>query len=224
MLRELRIENIAVIERAELTFQPGLSVLSGETGAGKSIIIDALNAILGGRVSRELIRTGQSRAVVTAVFDALSPVTRNCARELGLEVGEELILRREMDADGRNLCRVCGQPATLAMLRTLGQNLVSIYGQHDGQHLLNEQLHIDYLDAFGGTEAAIAPSPSVRRKRKSAGPSCRPSSRSSAGPTSSRGSRRSFWLCAAASRAGKRSPPVWTRPPGPWMGKKGRGH
>ena len=156
MLRELRIENIAVIERAELTFQPGLSVLSGETGAGKSIIIDALNAILGGRVSRELIRTGQSRAAVTAVFDALSPVTRNCARELGLEVGEELILRREMDADGRNLCRVCGQPATLAMLRALGQGLVSIYGQHDGQHLLNEQLHIDYLDAFGGTEAAIA--------------------------------------------------------------------
>ncbi len=155
MLRSLLIENIAVIQRAELSFQPGLSVLSGETGAGKSIIIDALNAILGGRVSRELIRTGESRACVTAEFDTLSPETLRIARELGIGETDTLILRREIYLDGRNACRINGQPATLAMLKTLGEGLVSIYGQHDGLHLMNEQLHIDYLDAFGGLEGEI---------------------------------------------------------------------
>ena len=149
MLRRLLIENVAVVETAELTFEGGLSVLSGETGAGKSIIIDALGAILGGRVSRDLIRTGQSRACVTALFDDLSPAARETAAELGLSGDGELLLSREIHADGRNLCRINGKPATLPMLRALGRRLVSIYGQHDGMHLLDEQQHIDYLDAFG---------------------------------------------------------------------------
>ena len=155
MLRRLSIENIAVIEQAELEFRGGLSVLSGETGAGKSIIIDALSAILGGRVSRELIRTGESRACVTALFDGLGPGVREAADRLGLEPEEELLLRREIYADGRNVCRINGQTATLSMLKALGEQLVSIYGQHDGLHLMNEQLHIDYLDAFGGIEGQL---------------------------------------------------------------------
>ncbi len=149
MLRQLLIENIAVIETAELTFEGGLSVLSGETGAGKSIIIDSLSAILGGRVSRDLIRTGQSRACVTALFDGLSGAVKKTVEELGLSGDDSLLLRREIFADGRNLCRVNGQPATLPMLRALGGQLLRIYGQHDGMHLLDEQQHIDYLDAFG---------------------------------------------------------------------------
>ena len=149
MLRELCIDNIAVIEHAELQLQPGFTVLSGETGAGKSIIIDSLNAILGGRVSRDLIRTGQTKAVVTAVFSGLSQAVAERFATLGVEVAEgELLLRREMFADGRNLCRVNGQTASLQLLKELGVSLVAIHGQHDGQHLLDEQLHMEYLDDF----------------------------------------------------------------------------
>lgn len=149
MLRELCIDNIAVIEHAELQLQPGFTVLSGETGAGKSIIIDSLNAILGGRVSRDLIRTGQTKAVVTAVFSGLSQAVAERFAALGVEVAEgELMLRREMFADGRNLCRVNGQTASLQLLKELGVSLVAIHGQHDGQHLLDEQLHMEYLDDF----------------------------------------------------------------------------
>ena len=106
MLRELVIENIAVIQRAELRFEPGFSVLSGETGAGKSIIIDALSAILGGRVSRELIRTGESRACVSAVFEGISPEAEQVLREQDIPLEETLVLRREMEQDGRNSFRI----------------------------------------------------------------------------------------------------------------------
>ena len=156
MLRELVIENIAVIQRAELRFEPGFSVLSGETGAGKSIIIDALSAILGGRVSRELIRTGESRACVSAVFEGISPEAEQVLREQDIPLEETLVLRREMEQDGRNSCRINGRPANLSLLKALGEHLINIYGQHDGQHLLNEQLHIGYLDRFGGLEPALA--------------------------------------------------------------------
>ena len=157
MLRNLYIENIAVIRKADIDFSKGFTVLSGETGAGKSIIIDALNAILGSRISRELIRTGQTKACVAATFSDLSPAVIALCEELGFEPEEgQLLLRREIYADGRNQCRICGQPATLSNLKALGSQLVSIYGQHDGQHLLNEQLHLDYLDAFGGMEAPLA--------------------------------------------------------------------
>lgn len=156
MLRSLLIENIAVIEQAEIAFDRGFSVLTGETGAGKSIIIDSLGAILGSRVSRELIRTGQSRACVTALFDELPEPARACAEAQGIPVADgQLLLRRELFADGRNACRVNGAPAALPMLRELGRTLVTIHGQHDGQHLLNEQLHIDYLDAFGALDAPL---------------------------------------------------------------------
>ena len=150
MLKTLCIENIAVIERAEIDFQEGFHVLSGETGAGKSIIIDAIHALSGGRVSRDLIRTGQTRACVTALFTDLSGQVQSTAEELGFPVEDgSLLLRRELFADGRNSCKVNGLPATLSVLKSLSEVLVRIHGQHDGQHLLNEQLHIDYLDAFG---------------------------------------------------------------------------
>lgn len=157
MLRNLYIENIAVIREADIDFSSGLTVLSGETGAGKSMIIDALNAILGSRISRELIRTGQNKACVAATFDELSPSVEALCEELGFAPDEgQLLLRREIYADGRNQCRINGQPATLSNLKALGSQLVSIYGQHDGQHLLNEQLHLDYLDAFGNMEESLA--------------------------------------------------------------------
>ena len=156
MLRNLYIENIAVIQQADIDFSTGLTVLSGETGAGKSIIIDALSAILGGRVSRDLIRTGQSKACVAGTFADLPEQVLELAREQGFEPEEgQLLIRREMFADGRNQCRINGRPASLSNLKILGEKLVSIYGQHDGQHLLNEQLHLDYLDAFADLEQPL---------------------------------------------------------------------
>ena len=156
MLKTICIENIAVIERADIEFQNGFHVLSGETGAGKSIIIDAIHALCGGRVSRDLIRTGQNRACVTALFSGVPEKAKNIAAELGFPAEDDsLLIRREMFADGRNSCKVNGLPATLSVLKTLGEVLIRIHGQHDGQHLLNEQLHIDYLDAFGGLSQDI---------------------------------------------------------------------
>ena len=156
MLCNLYIENIAVIQQADIDFSGGLTVLSGETGAGKSIIIDTLSAILGGRTSRELIRTGQNKACVAASFVQLSDEVLALLTELGFEPEEgQLLLRRELYADGRNQCRINGKPASLSNLKALGEKLVSIYGQHDGQHLMNEQLHMEYLDAFGGLEQPL---------------------------------------------------------------------
>lgn len=156
MLTRLQIENIAVIERAEIDFSAGFSVLSGETGAGKSIIIDALNAILGSRISRDLIRSGQNRAAVSALFTDLPVAALQKLTDLGLNAEDGMLLvRREMTSDGKNLCRVNGQSATLSMLRELGSFLVNIHGQHDGQHLLDEQFHIEYLDTFAALEAPL---------------------------------------------------------------------
>jgi len=156
MLKALFIENIAVIEQADITFHGGFNVLSGETGAGKSIIIDALGAIMGGRVSREIIRTGESRATVSAVFEALSPQCLRWLEGQGINPEGELVVRREIHGDGRNTCKINGRPASLAELRALGAMLVSIHGQHDGQHLLNEALHVDDLDAFGRLEGPLS--------------------------------------------------------------------
>ena len=156
MLKSLLIENIAVIEQAEITFDRGFSVLTGETGAGKSIIIDAMGAILGNRVSRELIRTGASRACISALLEELPAPARACAEGMGVSCTDgQLLLRREIYSDGRNVCRINGSPATLPMLRELGRTLVVIHGQHDGQHLLNEQTHIEYLDAFGALDLDV---------------------------------------------------------------------
>ena len=154
MLSLLHIENIAIIESAEISFEPGFNVLTGETGAGKSIVIDAISAVLGQRTSRELIRTGARSALVTAVFTGLPRLA--WLEENGFSQGEELLLQREIGGDGRNVCRVNGRPLTVAQLRELGRQLLDIHGQHDGQQLLDPGCHLSYLDSFGRTGPLLA--------------------------------------------------------------------
>lgn len=150
MLSLLHIENIAVISEADISFEKGFNVLTGETGAGKSIVIDAIGAILGERTSRDLIRTGAKSAVVSAVFRDLPYL--DWFDRSGIEPDEngELLLERAIQADGKNLCRVNGRPLLVTQLRELGRQLLNIHGQHDGQQLLDEECHLDYLDSFGG--------------------------------------------------------------------------
>ena len=147
MLNELHIENIAVIEKADIRFDRGLNVLTGETGAGKSIVIDAIGAVLGERVSRELVRRGAEKALVTAVFD--SDGTEDWLRENDIEPEEELILQRRILSDGKSSCRVCGTPVTVSQLKELAALLVDIHGQNDGRQLMDERRHMGYLDSFG---------------------------------------------------------------------------
>lgn len=151
MLELLHIENIAIIEAADIEFAPGFNALTGETGAGKSIVIDSLSAVLGQRTSRELIRTGADKAFVSAAFSGVAP---ELAEELGIqpEADGTLLLQREIQTDGKNVCRVNGRPVTVSQLRALGARLLNIHGQHDGQQLLDEEQHIVYLDSFGKTE------------------------------------------------------------------------
>ena len=157
MLELLHIENIAVIEEADICFCDRFNALTGETGAGKSIVIDAMGAVLGGRTSRELIRTGASKAFVSAVFSGVSPELP-ALTELGLAPDEDgnLLLQREIFADGRNTCRASGRPITVAQLRAVGGELLNIHGQHDGAQLLDEEQHGAYLDRFGRTEGELA--------------------------------------------------------------------
>ena len=154
MLNELHIENIAVIEKADIEFGAGLNVLTGETGAGKSIVIDSIAAVLGERVSRELVRHGADKGQVTAVFDAYPAA--NWLAENGIEAEDELILQRRILADGKSSCRVCGIPVTAAQLKELGGLLVDIHGQNDGRQLMDERLHGRYLDRFGRLENDLA--------------------------------------------------------------------
>ena len=129
MLSLLHIENIAIIESADISFDGGFNVLTGETGAGKSIVIDAISAVLGERTSRELIRTGAKSALVNAVFTGTLPA--KWMEDNGFPLEEELMLQREIQGDGRNVCRVNGRPLTVAQLRQLGRQLLNIHGQHD---------------------------------------------------------------------------------------------
>ena len=154
MLNELHIENIAVIEKADISFESGLNVLTGETGAGKSIIIDSIGAILGDRVSRELVRRGAERGTVTAVFD--TDGAESWLEENEIEYDDELIIQRRISADGKSSCRVCGMPVSAAQLKTLGTLLVDIHGQNDGRRLMDEHMHMQYLDMFGCLENDIA--------------------------------------------------------------------
>ena len=156
MLELLHIENIAVIEESDIQFHSGFNALTGETGAGKSIVIDAMGAVLGGRTSRELIRTGASKAFVSAVFSHV-PATLGGLEDTGVQPDEngELQLQREIFADGKNICRANGRPITVAQLRKIGSELLNIHGQHDGQQLLDEEQHGAYLDRFGHTDAAL---------------------------------------------------------------------
>ena len=156
MLELLHIENIAIIERADIAFGSGFNALTGETGAGKSIVIDALGAVLGQRTSRELIRTGAEKAFVSATFGGV-PEELPGLEENGLAPEEDgtLLLQRELYGDGKNVCRVSGRPVTVAQLRRIGASLLNIHGQHDGQQLLDEEQHLFYLDRFGRVDAEL---------------------------------------------------------------------
>ncbi len=154
MLRELHIENVAIIERADIEFYDGFNVMTGETGAGKSIVIDSLNAVLGGRTTRDLVRHGAERATVTAVFDCDGMET--WLEENGIDPEDELIIQRKISAEGKSACRICGVPVSVAQLRELGGLLLNIHGQNDGRQLMDESSHLRYLDAFGGYEQEYA--------------------------------------------------------------------
>ena len=151
MLEVLHIENIAIIEEADIRFEAGFNALTGETGAGKSIVIDALSAVLGQRTSRELIRTGADKAFVSAIFSGVEP---SLLAELGITPEEDgsLLLQREIHSDGKSVCRIGGRPVTVGQLKALGSRLLNIHGQHDGQQLLDEEEHLRFLDSFGRTE------------------------------------------------------------------------
>lgn len=157
MLSLLHIENIAVIEQADIVLQPGFTVLTGETGAGKSIIIDSIGAIMGQRTSRELIRSGEKKGFVSAVFEQISPELEKQLQELGLDTCEDGTVRiqRELSAEGRSVCRVNMRPVPASVLKTLSPYLINIHGQHDGQKLMQEEYHIDFLDSFCDTEPLL---------------------------------------------------------------------
>ena len=156
MLSLLHIENIALIDQADISFGSGFNVLTGETGAGKSIIIDAISAVLGERTSRDLIRTGEKSALVTALFRNLPSLPWFQETGIGPDENGELLISRRIQGDGKNICRVGGVPCTVVQLRTLGSQLIDIHGQHDGQQLLDESCHLAYLDSFGGLEPALS--------------------------------------------------------------------
>ena len=156
MLSLLHIENIAVISQADITFDQGFNVLTGETGAGKSIVIDSIGAIMGERTSRDLIRTGAKTARVSALFRDLPPLPWFQEQGAGPDENGELLIERSIQADGKNACRVNGRPLLVTQLRELGQQLVNVHGQHDGQQLLDEECHLGYLDSFAGTGESLS--------------------------------------------------------------------
>lgn len=156
MLREIMIENVAVIEKAGVQFGAGLNVLSGETGAGKSILIDSINAILGNRTSRELVRSHTPKARIRAVFTGLDAGVLKKLEAAGYEASEELLLYREISADGKSVCRINGLPATAAVVREICAGLIAIHGQHDNQSLMDPSTHLGVLDAFAQCQQAHA--------------------------------------------------------------------
>ena len=148
MLSSLQIENVAVIQKAEVHFEPGLNVLTGETGAGKSILIDSINAILGNRTSKDLVRTGAAKAVIRAAFEQVPPAVLDKLEQSGYERSEALLLSREITAEGKSSCRINGMPATAAVLRELCGGLINVNGQHDSVGLLNPAHHLGILDDY----------------------------------------------------------------------------
>ena len=153
MLSLLHIENIAVIEQADISFDPGFNVLTGETGAGKSIVIDAISAILGKRAYRDMIRTGTNKASVRAVFTKVPALP--WFGENGVEYDEETVIQRDIFMDGKNVCRVNGTLVTVSILQKLGLQLINIHGQHDSATLFDEENHLRFLDAFADNEALL---------------------------------------------------------------------
>ena len=153
MLSSLQIENVAVIQKANVHFEKGLNVLTGETGAGKSILIDSINAILGNRTSKDLVRTGAAKAVIRAAFEDVPPAVLDSLEKTGYERSEALLLSREITAEGKSACRINGMPATAAVLRELCGGLININGQHDSVGLLNPARHEGILDAYAQNSA-----------------------------------------------------------------------
>ena len=156
MLASLKIENVAVIEKAEVNFTPGFNVLTGETGAGKSILIDSINAILGNRTSRELVRSGAQKACIWATFESIPTSVKKQLEKCGYEVTDDLLLYREINAEGKGSCRVNGMPATAAVVRDISSGLLSIHGQHDSQSLTNPALHLGLLDQYAQNRDSFA--------------------------------------------------------------------
>ncbi len=156
MLNLLHIENIAVIEKAEIEFDEGLSVLTGETGAGKSIVIDALTAVTGGRVSKDIVRTGAKAASVTGVFTQKMPDTWYEENGIEREDDDQLFVMRKISADGKNTCRINGTPVSVTQLKELGAELIDIHGQNDGRKLLDESFHLKYLDGYCEDDAELS--------------------------------------------------------------------
>ncbi|MBQ9859287.1 MAG: DNA repair protein RecN [Clostridia bacterium] len=151
MLQSLHIENVAVIEKADIAFSTGMTALTGETGAGKSIVIDAINALLGERITRDVVRAGSDKAYIAGVFDGLPREVEARLRELDLPPEEDgtLLIQRSLTADGKGNCRINGRPTTVSILRELGRMLVNIHGQHENQVLLQPERHVEYLDRLG---------------------------------------------------------------------------
>lgn len=157
MLKTLDIENIAVIEKAQIEFSAGFNVLTGETGAGKSIVVDSINAILGERTSRELVRNGADFAFVSALFTDINKTVKDKLSELGYipEEDNSLLLTRRISSDGKSACKINGRPATVSVLREVGDTLVNIHGQHDSQSLLNPDCHYKFIDMLSGGSELI---------------------------------------------------------------------
>lgn len=168
MLTNLYIENIAVIEKISIDFEKGLNVLTGETGAGKSIIIDSINAVLGSRTSRELVRNGCETAFVSASFSDPSARVTETLRENGFDSEDgELLLQREISLTGKGKCRINGRPVTAAILRTIGTDLMNIHGQHESYELMSPELHVNYLDKLGNLQEELEAYREVFRRYQS---------------------------------------------------------
>ena len=150
MLSRLYIENIAVIEKTEIDFTKGFNVLTGETGAGKSIVIDAISAVLGRRTSRELVRTGADSAFVSATFTDVGETTKEALKKLAIPIEDELILEREFTLSGKNICKINSRPASISVLREISRFLINIHGQHESYELMSPDLHMGYIDSYGG--------------------------------------------------------------------------
>ena len=155
MLKSLYIENIAVIEKTEVEFYSGLNILTGETGAGKSIVIDAINAVLGQRASKELIRSGEQSATVFASFSDINDIVKQKLEENGYPVDDELVLSRTLSLSGKNTCRVNGRPANVSLLKELGLNLINIHGQHESYELFSPDTHITYIDNLANNQELL---------------------------------------------------------------------
>ena len=150
MLKELYIKNVAVIDEAVIEFENGFNVLTGETGAGKSILIDSINMVIGSRSSKEIVRTGTDKAIVNATFEVNSEKIENLLSEYGIETDDgNIMLSRQISAEGKSVCRCNGMMLPLNCIREIGEQLVDIHGQHDNQKIMNKNMHIDFLDGYG---------------------------------------------------------------------------